>query len=94
MTANDDMKKEIQIKELEDLRKIELPTGWEIARLDVEFVKTNVEYPIDRQRVLYDYQNNTFYLRLPKDCIYKKAAEGVIEGIEIMNKANKIIKSK
>lgn len=85
------MKKEIHIKELEDLRRIELPKGWEIARLDVEFVKTNVEYPIDRQRVVYDYQNSEFYLRLPKDCIYKKAADGVLEGIEIMSKANKIV---
>lgn len=83
----------MKIKEIKELQEIKLPVGWEIARLDVLFVKTNVPYPVDQQFVKYDLLNNVFYLKTPREgSIYEDHANGVLEGIEVMRKANKIIK--
>lgn len=86
---------DIKIEVLERLKNLKLPIGWETARLDIEFVKTNVPYPVDRQRVVYDFRNEKFYLQTPRQGnIYEEHADGVLEGVEVMRKANKIINEK
>lgn len=84
--------RELKINIIGKLKNLRLPNGWETVRLDIEFVKTNVPYPVDRQRVVYDFRNEKFYLRTPRDGnIYEEHADGVLEGIEVMRSANKII---
>jgi len=84
---------ELKIDIIKKLKEMKIPEGWEVAQLQVVFEKKNVPYPVDRQRVTYDSMNNCFYLQTPRQGnIYPGDMQGVIEGVEIMKKANSIIK--
>ncbi len=89
------MKKEKQfnIKVLKQLEAIKVPKGWEVAKLVVEFIKRNQEVPIESCAVTYDAKNNCFYAKTPRGYVYPEEIQSTLECIEIMKKANKIIKN-
>ncbi len=85
-------KKDLLLEQIDELRNIKLPAGWEVARLDVEFVKPGLlqEY----SQVIYDARNGVFYARTNNSIIYPEEKKVTMEAIEIMEKANKIINKK
>lgn len=86
-------KQELLMEQINKLRQIKLPPGWEIAKLDVMFKKPNSNVPIESSSVVYDARNGCFYAKTPRGYVYPKEEKEVRECLEVMSKANDIIKS-
>lgn len=85
---------ELLLEQVDKLRKIKLPDKWEVAQLDVVFKrKSGIDMYKDAE-VIYDGMNNTFYVRTAKSIVYESEKKPMLEAIEVMEQANKIIKSK
>lgn len=84
--------KRLKIETITELQKIKLPKGWEIAKLTVEFRKPNPNVPIESSSVTYDGRNDCFYAKTPRGYIYPNEQNDVKECLEIMDKANSILK--
>lgn len=85
--------KKLKIDTIKKLQGIKLPNGWEIAKLEVQFVKRNHSVPIQSNYVVYDGRNDCFYAKTARGYIYPEEIKNTYECIKIMQEANKIIKS-
>lgn len=85
-------RKELLLEQVEKLREIKLPEKWEVAKLDVTFKRRSGEDMYKDAEVVYDSLNNTFYVKTAKSIVYESEKKPMLEAIEIMEKANKIIK--
>lgn len=86
------MQHEIKIEVLEKLKQIDLPKGWEVSKLTVEFKKRNLDVPIESQSIVFDNMNNVFYAQTARGFIYPDESKSIKECLSIMEQANKIIK--
>lgn len=86
------LKKELLLEQVEKLREMRLPPKWEIAKLDVTFKRISGEDMYKDAEVIYDIYNETFYVKTHKSIVYESEKKPMQEAIEIMEKANKIIK--
>jgi hypothetical protein len=82
---------QLQIEQVDSLRKLKLPDGWEVTRLDVSFSKKG--YSGHFAAVDYDGLNNVFYVRTDKAIVYPTDESLVVEAIGVMRKANTVIRS-
>jgi len=81
---------ELLIDTIKKLRNIKLPDKWSVCKLDVTFERDGVSGGY--ATVIYDYRNDVFYVKTNKCIIYPEDINSVQEGIEIMKRANGIIK--
>jgi hypothetical protein len=91
-TTDEKVNKELLLEDVDRLRKIKLPPGWEVAKLDVVFERRGIlgEYAT----VIFDARNGEFYVNGNKYIVYPEDKKALIEAVNIMNKANSIIKRK
>ena len=82
--------KELLIDQADDLRKIKPPPNWEVSKLDVTFRRKG--FCEDYAEVIYDSMNKTFYIKTDKSIIYPSNVNTTQEAIEVMKKANNVIK--
>ena len=82
--------KEILMEHVSKLRDMKLPPKWKVAKLDVVFRREG--FNEQSASVVYDSMNDCFYVRTDKVIVYENNKKAVLEGINIMKKANKIIK--
>ncbi len=83
--------KELLLEQINELKKIKLPEGWKIAKLDVVFKKSGIDM-YHNGKVIYDSMNDCFYVKTQKSIVYESESKVMEEAIKIMKKANKIIK--
>lgn len=86
-------KTELLLEQVDKLRNIKLPAGWEVAKLDVVFEKKDVSNMYKSAFVIYDDMNDTFYVKTSKSIVYESEKDSMQEAIQVMEKANNIIKN-
>lgn len=84
------IKKELLLEQVDRLRKLKLPPEWEVAKLDVIFVRSGVLG--DYATVIFDSLNGVFYAKTNKAIVYPNDVNALKEAINIMKQANTIIK--
>lgn len=84
------MKKELLLKQVDELRKIKLPEKWEVAKLDVVFKRNGADI-YQSAEVIYDTLNGYFYVKTTKSIVYESEAKPMLEAVSVMRKANKVI---
>lgn len=88
-----DIKKhKLLLEQVSKLRELKLPPKWEVAKLDVVFKRVSGEDMYKDAQVVYDSRNDTFYVQTSKSIVYESEKEPMLEAIEVMEKANRIIK--
>lgn len=83
-------RKELLIDQADDLRKMRLPINWEVSKLEVTFRRKG--FMEDYAEVIYDSMNKTFYVKTNKSIVYPGDTKTMNEAMEVMRKANNIIK--
>lgn len=86
-------RKELLLEQVDRLRAMRLPKGWEMAKLEVVFERKG---QLDEwaQVIYWNYSGEpTFYVQTNKAIIYPEAVKPTMEAIEIMKRANEIINS-
>ena len=82
----------LSLELLDKLRRIELPEGWQVLQLTVQFKRPNKNAPIDSCYVTYDSKNDQFYAQTAKGYIYPNEIQEVKESIKVMQRANEVLK--
>lgn len=84
---------ELPIEVIDKLRQIQLPNGWELTDIRIEFKKYNRNVPIESNYVIFDNRNKVFYAQTARGYIYPEEIKNTQECIKIMEQANKLIKN-
>jgi len=92
-SPKDKERKELVLEQVDKLRQIKLPPKWEVAKLDVVFKRRSGVDMYKDAEVVYDSMNNCFYVKTCKSIVYESEKLPMLEAIEVMEKANRIIKN-
>lgn len=83
---------EKKIREIKEFAKMKLPDEWKMVELEAKFVREALGEPEKWATVVFDNMNNVFFVKTQKSIVYEGESEIMEEAINIMRRANKIIK--
>lgn len=72
-----------------EIRKLKLPANWKVKKIEVEFEREGTLK--DWARVEWDALSGTFMTHTNKATVYPGDEKALLEAIEIMQQANKLL---